>query len=345
MNVDLFCVQPYMRPDDYLTREAFYHKIDRYFQAASQQRTPGQPALIVFPEDLATFLLLEGHQDLLSRAKTLEEAFTVLGKEKAGKLLWTMVQYGTTRMKRAFFAEGAARVWHIWHGTMVRLAHDYHMTVVAGSALLPESRWTYDTNSFMPRSARIFNLSFTAGPDGHVLYHTKKVNLVPTQEDVLELTGGPLTEAAQVVPLPGTAIAMGTAICYDAFCQPHTAQEPRFVNVLEALDKKGARVVAQPSANPWWWDEPWPFDPSGSSIRLRRQQWDEEGSKRALKSCTNVEVLINPQLLLEFLDVHFDGESRILARTGTEVETLVAAEATRGAAGDMVLHSQWDFNR
>lgn len=342
MDVDIFCVQPFMRADDYFTKEAFYHKIDRYFQAARAQRTTDRPAVIVFPEDLATFLLLEGQLDLLNGVHTIEEAFTAIGKQKTWPLLRTMVQYGTTRSKRAFFAHGAARVWHIWHGTMSRLAHDYNMTVVAGSALIPESRWTYDTNSYMPRSAKIYNFSFTVDPKGHVFYHTKKVNLVPTQEDVLELKAGPLDQAVSIAMLPDTDIPMATAICYDAFAKPHTANEPNFVNVLEKLDQKGARLVAQPSANPWYWDEPWPFDPP-ENARSRRQQWDEEGSLRALETCRNVEVLVNSQLLMDFLDIHFDGQSRILGRTGNSVQSLVASQATKGSDADSLLHTVWDF--
>ncbi|WP_207711386.1 nitrilase-related carbon-nitrogen hydrolase [Sulfobacillus harzensis] len=344
MLVDLFSVQPLMKPEDYLSREAFYHKIDRYFQAASRERTADRPAVIVFPEDLATFLLLEGHADILSSVKTVDEAFTVLGKRMLPRILWTMVQYGTIRSKRAFFANGAAKVWHIWHGTMSRLAHDYQMTVVAGSALIPESRWMYDTNSYMPRSAKIYNLSFTVGPDGHVLSRTKKVNLVPTQEDVLELTRGRLDEALDAVHIPGTSIPMATAICYDAFWRPHTDHEPTFQNVLAALDAQGVQLVAQPSANPWRWDEAWPFDPPGHPPRTRAQQWDQEGSQTALKHAQHVEVIINPQLLLEFLDLHFDGPSRILARNGETVSTLVEAGAVRGPEAEMVLKSEWDFS-
>lgn len=344
MPVDLFCVQPVMQPEDYLTREAFYHKIDRYFQAADKQRTSGNPAVIVFPEDIATFLLLEGHPDVLRDAATMDQAFTQLGKQKTAKLLWTMVQYPTLKTKRAFFAEGAARVWQVWHGTMVRLAHDYHMTVVAGSALIPQSRWTYDTNSFMPRSSKIYNFSFTAGPNGHVISHTRKVNLVPTQEDTLDLLGGPLAEASQTVLLPETSVPMATAICYDAFWKSHTGQEPRFASVLEALDQQGARLVAQPSANPWHWDEPWPFDPPGQpSPRTRAQQWDEESGPAALRRCQQVEVLINSQLVLDFLDLHFDGQSRIWSRTGHAVQTLVEAGAVRGPSADVVLKATWDF--
>ena len=343
MIVDLFAVQPFMSPEDYLSREAFYHKIDRYFQAAARQRVPDRPAVIVFPEDLATFLLLEGNGDVLGSVHSIDEAFTTLGKKKWPRILWTMVQYGTLRTKRAFFAEGSQKVWHIWHGTMARLAHDYQMTVVAGSALIPESRWTYDTNSYMPRSAKIYNFSFTVAPNGHVLTHTKKVNLVPTQEDVLELTSGTLSDALGTTLIPETSIPMATAICYDAFWRPHTDKEPHFQQVFQALDDQGVQLLAQPSANPWRWSEPWPFNPPEKTNRTRAEQWDEEGVLQSLGRARNIEVVVNPQLLMEFMDMHFDGSSRILARTGTSVEVLVSSDVTSGPEADRILKGEWDF--
>lgn len=342
MTVDLFCVQPHMQADDYYTREAFYHKIDRYFQAASQSRQPGRPALIVFPEDLATFLLLEGQENLVRGVDTIDQAFAAIGRKALLPLLWTMLQYGTLKVKRAFFTHGASRVWHIWHATMARLAHDYQMTVVAGSALIPESRWIYDSNRYMPVSPKVYNLSFTVGPDGHVIYHTRKVNLVPTQEDVLELTPAPLESALAVVTLPQTHIPMATVICYDAFVRPHSTQEPHFVNVLQALDAQGVKLIAQPSANPWKWDARWPFDPP-TSTRTRAQQWDDEGSRAALAQCQHVEIVVNPQLQLSFLDLCFQGPSRILARDGRAVKILVEAELNGTAPDDLVLYSSWDF--
>jgi len=345
MKVDLFCVQPYMRPEDYLTPEAFFHKIDGYFQIATRKRTLRQPAVIVFPEDLATFLLLEGQGTLLNRVQTMDQAFRAIGQQKGLALLAAMIEFHTIHMKRAFFTQGAARVWHIWHGTMTRLAREYQMTVVAGSALMPESRGNYDMNMYQPKNSRIYNLSFTVAPDGHVFYHTRKVNLVPTQEDILDLSPGPLNQAVELRLLPETDIPMATAICYDAFSRPHTSSEPHFVNVLAELDRQGARLIAQPSANPWWWNERWPFDPAHTETRLRRQQWDEEGSMNALETCQNIEVLINPQLLLEFLDIHFDGESRILGREHRQVRVLAQSHGTRGPEAELVLHYEWNFSR
>ncbi len=342
MKVDLFAAQPYMEAQDYFSPQAFARKIERYFKACQTNRQPGLPACLVFPEDLATFLLLLGESDILKELRSMDQAFVAIGKRRVAALLGTMLRYGTPRIRRAFFLEGASRVWRIWYSTMTQFARQYNMTVVAGSALLPAAQRTYDTADFRPKNARVYNLSFTAGPNGQILYTTRKVNLVPTQEDELDLTAGTLRESCVMAELPGTRVPMATAICYDGFWRPHTQNEPRFVNVLRQLDRLGARLVAQPSANPWRWNEAWPFD-SPPQQRRRSQQWDEEGAPTALAECNAIEVIINPQLQLEFLDLHFDGQSRIFGRKGSQVHTLASSQEVTGANADAVIHAQWDF--
>jgi predicted amidohydrolase len=331
-----------MTADDYLTASAFFTKVSSYFAEVDRRRTRGRPALMVFPEDFATFLLLEGQGHLLQHARTLDEAFRAIAMKEFPHLLQAMFRHRTLRTRAAFFTYGAPRVWRIWHQTMATLAKRYAVTVVAGTALLPESRLSYDSDRYVPQNGRVYNFSFTVNPRGQVISVTRKVNLVPTQEDVLQLTSGPLDAALRWVVLPDTPVKLATAICYDAFVRPHTAREPHFVNVLDRLDRAGVQLVAQPSANPWRWEELWPFDaPHQRPPRSRRQQWVEEGSYAALKQCQSIEVVINPQLIMEFLDLHFDGQSAILAREGQMVKTLAESAYSRGPEANEVLYAAW----
>ncbi len=339
MTCDLFCVQPYMQWQDYLSADAFYRKIERYFQWADAQRVPEHPALIVFPEDIATFLLLVNHAPILEHASSLTEAFALIGHRYRRNLLVHMVKYRTASVKRAFFLYGAPTVWRIWYRTMTALARQYHITVVAGSALLPDHRAGSDQDTLIPASARIYNRSLTIGPDGQVLSAVKKVNLVPTQEDVLDLSPGPLEQALTAAVLPGTSIRLATAICYDGFRCPHTPDEPHFINLVPWLDRLGVRILAQPSANPWPWDEPFALRP-GTAL-LRREQWHTESAISQLADCQSIEVLINAHLLMDVLDVHFDGQSVIARRTPAGVEILARSPQTQGPGGECVLLARW----
>ncbi|MCY0878200.1 MAG: hypothetical protein OWU84_04600 [Firmicutes bacterium] len=331
-----------MQPDDYQTADAFFRKVASYFAAAHAQRGENRPALIVFPEDFATFLLLEGRRAFIDRAQTLDEAFRAMALHDWRRLLATLWRYRTLKTRAAFFTALAPRVWEVWRHTMTTLAKEYGMTVVAGTALLPDFAAETKGGPFRPVDARVYNVSFTVNPEGQVISVTRKVNLVPTQEDVLQLTPGPLEQALAWSYLPGTRIKLATAICYDGFCCPHTPREPHFTNVLARLDDAGVQVVAQPSANPWRWDEPWPFDDARERpARTRAQQWYEEGAFASLTQCRAVEVVVNPQLIMEFLDLHFDGQSAIFARDGQAVAPLALSRATRGPEADEVLHAVW----
>jgi predicted amidohydrolase len=342
MEVDLFAIQPYMTLADYATHSAFYRKIRSLIEAAERMRQPNNPALVVFPEDLATFLVIADRVGLLDSAKTMDEAFSRIGARLLPNIVYIMAQFRIRSLKRAFFTWAAPQVWRIWYQTMTDLAKTYQMTIVAGSALLPENRFGLNTAHFAARSADIYNLSFTANPLGQVVYHTKKVNLVPTQEDVLDLTPGPLEPALASYSWNG--IPLATTICYDGFSIPHTTAEPRFSSLIPLLDTRGVRLVAQPSANPWPWQDRWAFS-GAEDQRSRKQQWLAEGSLYALRSCQSIEVVINPQILIQMLDIHFDGSSMIIARNPSgEVQILSqSADFQADPAAEEILHATWNF--
>ncbi len=345
MYTDLFAIQPYMTLSDYASEEAFYAKLDRLLALTTPYRQYGRgnPAFAVLPEDLATFLVIAHRTHLIKNSHTIDEAFSAIGKSLGPTLLATMARYRTWSLKEAFFTWSATNVWEMWHRTVIKLAKKYDLTLVAGSGLLPDNRLGLAASSFKPQSARIYNYSFTVLPSGDVVNETRKVNLVPTQEDVLGLSKGSLEAGTQ--PYGWETIPTATVICYDGFQVPHTRQEPAFTALLPMLDRQGARLIAQPSANPWRWDAPWIFQDNPQTGRLRRQQWLDEGAMAGLQACHNIEVIVNPQLLLNLLDVHFDGRSMILARTPERGVEILAQSRDFVACqeSEEVVHAAWDF--
>ncbi len=317
--VDLFAVQPFMTLDDYRDPDAFANHLGNL--GAPVTSRAHEAALVVFPEDLATFLALAAAPPGLDQVPTLDEAFNFLGRRALPRLLWTRARHRSGSMEAAFFTAAAPAVYRAWYRTFSTLAQRWGATVVAGSALMPENALGYGSDAYRPRDARVLNLSLAFGPDGQVINHTAKVNLVPTQEDRLHLAPDPRPRSVYAVG-PHT---VGTAICYDAFHVPHTPHEPQFAGQVPSLAALGATIIAQPSANPWWWDQPWPLDGSPSGPRLRRDQWMDEGLLAAMRATPAVRAGINPQLLARLWDVHFDGRSMILARQDNTVKVMAHA--------------------
>lgn len=338
--VDLIAVQPLVGLADYASEHAFAaHHRRLAARAAALRRGGGVPALAVWPEMVGTFLAVADHLGAVGDATTTDVALRRVALRVAPALLRTMLRGRTTSTTRAFLAAVAPQVWERMHRTFADIARDHDLWVVSGSALLPRNALGDRSPVFAPLrgpdGARVFNTSFTFAPDGRCVGVTRKVNLVPTQEDVLDLSAGDVADLG-VVPTPFGPL--GTLICYDGFAEPHTntEREPGWTRCLPVLDRLGAAVVAQPSANAWPWDSPWFFnDTARGEHQLRSEQWFAEGSAAELPQAVSIRWVVNPQLVGQVLDNTFEAPSLILERTPDGVA--VRARAADPRAEDILV--------
>lgn len=329
-SVDLFAIQAQLDLADYLSPAAFRAKIFSYGPAVAARRDPEHPAVVVFPEDIGMFLVAAGCGAEIAGCKTTDEAFNALGKKFLLQVAWAMARYRTTNLKTAFWLARSSEVRDVMIQTFSAFALEHKAYVVAGSACLPKNKHGLVLRPFTPQGGKVYNLSYTFGPNGKLLGETAKVNLVPEMEDAIGLTAG-RPEDVPVVDLPGSRLA--TAICYDGFRCAHTKKEPGYRPLIPYLDQSGIEIVAQPSANPWPWEEGWYFAEPGDT-RLRKEQWLQEGAYSLLPNLGKVSYIVNPQLVASFLGLRFDGRSFIFARDGHNAHTL--AEAATIDQGEVV---------
>lgn len=309
--VQLFAVQPRVDVDTYGSAEAFASAVRRQADVIAARRVDDVPALAVWPEMFATFLLLAGRLDRVAGCSTTDAAMRKAALGMLGRIAMAAVRTRPRSMTEALFVAAAPELWHTWWSTFASVARDHDMWVVGGSALVPENALGSDTSSFEAASARFYNTSLTFAPDGRAVAATRKVNVVPTQEDVLGMSHGDPADLAVVETPFGR---LGTLICYDGFCEAHTSDEPGFVSCAPVLDRLGAEVVAQPSANAWAWDAPWAFN-DADEHQLRSEQWFSEGLFASMRGLRNVRYAVNPQLVGRLFDVAFEAPSLILERT------------------------------
>lgn len=318
--MDLVAVQPYVEVADYLTEERFAGHMSRLADRIEALRRAPE-AVVVFPEDVGTFLALLAAPPEVRTAATLDAAFGLIGRRAWAPLLATMARARTPSVRRAFFHWAAPTVYGAWYRTFSSLARRLEAVVVAGSALLPENALGYGSDRFQSRGGPVYNLSLTFGPDGRVLAVTKKRNLVPTQEDVLDLAPGPDRPPE---PVPVGPFRLGTAICYDAFVRPHTPGEAAFTPMVPLLADRGVDLVAQPAANPWPWEAAWVFAAPGDR-RRRREQWEDESLPAAMRADPRIRAGITAHLLARLFDVRFEGPSAIYVREGDQVRAVAVA--------------------
>jgi predicted amidohydrolase len=274
-----------------------------------------------------------GHLRRVRRARTTQAAMFRVAVAEARALASAALRHLPSSLEECLYAATAARVHRAMWRTFSGIARDFSLWVVGGSALLPRNRLGADTADFVPVNARTYNTSYTFSPEGRCVAVTRKVNLVPTQEDTVRLSPG-LPEELEVVPTPFGRL--GTLICYDGFREPHTSQEPAFVPAARVLDELGADIIAQPSANAWPWDGPWAFNAPGEH-QLRREQWFTEGLYAQLAALRRVRYAVNPQLVGSFFENVFEAPSLIFERVRPG-EVRILAQAADPRAED-ILHA------
>lgn len=295
MMLDLFAAQTHVDADVYRSAASFRALVDHFTGEASRLRAEG-PALLVFPENLGTFLPFA----IAGGASTpaLAAARAALSEPKAFLRALRQVR----KPVLAALASVADEVRSIYEGTLADAARREGIAIVGGSALLPGA------------DGRVHNVSPFFDADGELLGRTRKVNLVPQMEDTLGLAPGP---SAAIGPIASAAGEVATLICYDGFAVPHTRSEPLFTPVVDRV--ADADIVAHPAANPWPWDGPWVHGRAEdeSAHWLRREQWRLEGIERSLSELpadARLRYAITTHLLGEVAGERFEGRSVIFER-------------------------------
>jgi predicted amidohydrolase len=349
--VDLVAVQPRISIDDYGSAEAYaghHDELARRAKVVLDEAGPAPdgtipPVLAVWPEMVGTFLAVQGRLSAVGDATTTDQALQRVGMRILPRLLVTMARHRTRSTTSAFLTATAPATWRTHVTTFSRIARSHGWWVVGGTFLVPRNANGDAATEFAPLGgpdgAKVYNTAITFDPHGRIRNVTRKVNLVPTQEDVLDLASGDPADLAVVDTDFGP---LGTLVCYDGFGEAHTSGEPGWETCAPRLDRLGATVVAQPSANAWLWDAPWEFnDESVGENQLRREQWYAEGLYSQLSGFSAIRYAVNPQLVGDVLDNHFEAPSLILARTGDGPDSApeILAEATT-IDDEEVLHAR-----
>ncbi|MBZ0253554.1 MAG: hypothetical protein K8I02_09465, partial [Candidatus Methylomirabilis sp.] len=175
---ELIAVQSFMRLEDYATEGAFRAKIEslmRKVDAARERRADGgfaHPALVVFPENIGTFLAIAGSLDLVKDAKTTDQAIGRVVLRRLPELARTMVRYRLRSPKRAVLVMLSRVVWPVYFRAFRDAARAHDCWVVAGSAVVARNKHGLVDAPYEPESGRFYNLSLAFSPEGGAVNET-----------------------------------------------------------------------------------------------------------------------------------------------------------------------------
>jgi predicted amidohydrolase len=292
--------------------DAYRAHIDDAAACAVEEAGSAAQRFIVFPELAGHLALLATAPPQAHKSKTLSAALAAAAVRRPLEVLRGVVSSRTLAPKHAVLAALAPDGERYWRSVFGPLARRHDAWVVAGSHLR------------LSPAGDLTNASMLFAPDGKCVAVTDKVNLVPGMEDGAK--GGLGLARGELDKLPIVETPMGrvcTLICYDGFSEPHTSLE-RFVAIAPVIAEKGGVVIAaNPAANPWRWEEPWPpegLDAACGAIvgnRLERAagsraaQWAREGLPASMRTGF-ARFGVTAHLVGGVLDLRFDGCSEVL---------------------------------
>ena len=132
-------ISPWMVPTDYASRQHFMNKLDGYLQVAKSMGWIKSHTVVVFPEHIGTWLIVEGEKAGIFSAKSIDKAMTLFVSSNYFYYLreWFTAPDGTkSRTQHSIFSIKSASMARSYQDVFSSLARKYNVTIVAGSILL-----------------------------------------------------------------------------------------------------------------------------------------------------------------------------------------------------------------
>ncbi len=163
-------IQPYMLVSDYFSQAIFKEKLGIYLREAKGEGMIKENTLVLFPEYLGTWLVLEGEKHSIAKEKTLQGAMTTMVISNLFEFSKSMLQAGGAKDKAAaaLFRMKARKMAKSYFLTFSELAKEYKTHIAAGSIILPGPR-VENGELVLDTDEPLYNVSFIFGPDGKIV--------------------------------------------------------------------------------------------------------------------------------------------------------------------------------
>lgn len=239
-------IEPYMIPQDYVSRESFFDKLHAYLLIAQYEGWLNEKTIVLFPEYIGSWLILVNEDRKIFDAPTLETAERLLVLRhllKFGIHFLRSTEKG--RAEAAVFRMKASLMAESYQAVFAQLAQQYSVTIVAGSIILPAPH--ISGQILIPGKGPLRNVSIVCKPNG-TLHSHPICKAFPTS---IEL---PFLSPASVNDIPAfdtPAGRLGVLICADSwFPQAHARLSEQRIEILAVPSYDALEMQS--------WNRPWP---------------------------------------------------------------------------------------
>jgi hypothetical protein len=160
-------INAYMVPQDYASRDHFYAKLDGYMQQCKEKNWFNPRSVVIFPEYIGAWLVVEGEKRSVYEKPTIDEALTgfVLSNFFSYIHSWFLSpDSAQDKVKHSVFAMKGERMASIYRRVFSDLSKKYGVTIIAGSILLQEP--DVRKNRIILHNGSLENITAVFNPDG-----------------------------------------------------------------------------------------------------------------------------------------------------------------------------------
>ncbi|WP_236185132.1 carbon-nitrogen hydrolase family protein [Pseudomonas protegens] len=241
---NLLAIQPELFPTDYQSIERLHRKLAAYMQQARDKGLVNDKTIVVLPEHVGTWLMVSGEKNELYQATSLKEAMNWLAVSNPLPFLKALISArGDSRLDDAYLRMKAKRMARDYQSLFGGLAKEFHVTLVAGSIILPEP--SVSQGNLQIGSGALYNSSLVFGSDGLPMGQPQR-QIYPTYAESGYVQGD-AGQALQVIDTP--AGRLGVLIGSDSW----------YPDNYRKLNDQHAQLVAVPAfvTGRDGWDKPW----------------------------------------------------------------------------------------
>lgn len=207
-------IQPYMVPHDYLSKQHFYEKLKTYFEAAKQEGYFTKNTVVLLPEYLGTWLVINEEKSSIAEAETITGAMAlmVLSNPIQFSRAYFHHQNESDVVAASIFRMKSQAMATIYSEVFKELAKIYQVTINAGSIVLPGPLVVNSQIKVYP-SQPLYNTSFIFHPAGNIDSHIIRKSF-PISSEMPFITAYPIEELPVFdLPIGKTAVL----VCADSW--------------------------------------------------------------------------------------------------------------------------------
>lgn len=306
LNRNVVGIQPYMDVSDYFSQVKFKDKLRLYLIDADRKEFLGKNTIVLFPEYIGTWLVLEGEKHVLAKKGTMKEALTTMVWSNLFdfSLAYLKTNKEADRAASAIFRMKAKSMANSYFLTFSELAKESKIHIAAGSIILPDPA-VVDGKIYVNPKGPLYNAAFVFGPDGKVI-GDPILKAFPIDSEIPFLTAGIPGEIQTLnLPFAKTSVLVCADSWYPEAYLAANSQNAELILVPSFCTGNGAMDILWKgySGNP----EPAGTDLNDIDKLTERQAWEKYALPGQIQK-TRAQAGLNVFLRGNLWDLGADGQ-------------------------------------